>query len=173
MFLTAVNYNPVFISIWVGLAHEATVKLQVGPADNRPVFGPLTGQSAHRNTLTDASRAHARACSRGYKLAKHAPVLLRQVRVYWGRHWSVNMEAFQIARRVQSLEKPALEESNTPVMDSVVVQMRRRCHTHVREARAPLCTSVDAAGRAPEQLLPNFRPHSWSPPPPGRSSPGP
>lgn len=86
VFLTAVNYNPVFISIWVGLSHEATVKLQVGSADNRPVFGPLTGQSAHRNTLTDASRAHARACSRGYKLAKHAPVLLRQVRVYWGRH---------------------------------------------------------------------------------------
>lgn len=43
-------------------------------------------------------------------------------------------------------------------MDSVVVQMRPRYHTNVREARAPLCTSVDAAGWAPEQLLPNFHP---------------
>lgn len=87
VFPTAVNYNPVFISIWVGLAHEATVKLQLGPADNRPcVRTPNRSKRSQEYTYRRLTSACASACSRGYKLAKHAPVLLRQVRVYWGRH---------------------------------------------------------------------------------------
>lgn len=38
MLLTAINYNPLFISIWHKLSHEATVQLQTGLLDNRIVL---------------------------------------------------------------------------------------------------------------------------------------